>query len=360
MRYFYLVTFLFVLIALGFFFGQWRAYQEEQDVVKRIHRLIEEFNTIDLKERERTLKQLAQMGKPAVAPLVEMLEQKNRLVWLGAAETLSEIGKPAIEPLIIALKDKDYKGRGKAAYVLGLIGRSTGDSQAIRALMNALDDGAMVEAMIERLDDDTVPEGINNNLSETPRRDQPLDAVVAAILTQVGKPALDPLMTALDARMLNDSRNFQVRHWAATILGSIGDARLANSSGKSPNGVDANDRQLIIESLRRTLTYKFEVTLEDRGIEGKKVDKEAPMRANAARSLGMLHDARCIPPLTEALNDSDPSVRKSAAEAFGELGDPSVIPTLQARFNHPKEDQDVKAALYLAIQTLRNKPSRLR
>lgn len=51
-------------------------------------------------------------------------------------------------------------------------------------------------------------------------------------------------------------------------------------------------------------------------------------RNMAARSLGLIGDARAIPTLTRLLHDEDEIVRSVAAWALGEIGDAAVIPHL--------------------------------
>ena len=63
--------------------------------------------------------------------------------------------------------------------------------------------------------------------------------------------------------------------------------------------------------------------LETRLFNTKK--EEENVRAQAALSLGKLHDPSAIRPLIAALGDEYTSVRKNAAEALGAIGDKSAI-----------------------------------
>jgi HEAT repeat protein/photosystem II stability/assembly factor-like uncharacterized protein len=71
---------------------------------------------------------IEQMGQPAVAPLLTMLDSQDAHVRRNAAQALGWIGSPsATEALADALKkDSDASVRGQAAWALGEIGDSTG------------------------------------------------------------------------------------------------------------------------------------------------------------------------------------------------------------------------------------------
>lgn len=313
MKFFYLATFLVVLIGLGFFGLRWRAHQQQEAVVKRVNDLIQQFDTPDVKRREATRKELLKIGRSAIPLLVEALTHKSERVRQSATETLEAIGSPAIESLILAMRDQEFKGRGFAANTLGRIAKRTKDLRAIRALISVLEDDRSKE--------------------------QHVDTNAALMLTQIGKPAVKPLIAALEytnPEIPFDPRNRRIRSWVATILGTLGDLRAADASGKSPEGIDAYDRQLIAAALQKALK-----------------DEQEAIRSNAARGLGLMHDPRNIPTLIEALSDPQPNVRKAVVEALGDTGDPSVIPILQQRANDIAENEQVRLAAQQAIMDMK-------
>ena len=59
-------------------------------------------------------------------------------------------------------------------------------------------------------------------------------------------------------------------------------------------------------------------------------NKHPHARAEAARELGNIKDARAVPPLINALNDSAAYVRAIAAESLGKIKDTSAVPLLIA------------------------------
>jgi len=126
---------------------------------------------------------LVKMGKPAVEPLLELLEHADpqlrsdaglALGQLGdpravgplvsrlrddfveclrvyAAEALVKLGKPAVQPLIGCLRDNDHTVRARAAQTLGKLG----DAGAVEPLIACLGDGVdkVREAAAEALGD---------------------------------------------------------------------------------------------------------------------------------------------------------------------------------------------------------------
>jgi HEAT repeat protein len=157
----------------------------------------------------------------AVEPLIHALKDRSEMVRASAAFALGNIGDArAIEPLTITIKDKDFFVRDSAALALGNIETP----EAIEALITALI-------------------GMNKEDSLRPR--------VIEILVAIGKPAVDPLITALkdknyidvieilgnirDSRAIDslsialENEDPKVRMAAAIALGEIGDARAMNS-----------------------------------------------------------------------------------------------------------------------------------
>lgn len=56
------------------------------------------------------------------------------------------------------------------------------------------------------------------------------------------------------------------------------------------------------------------------------LDDDWGIREDAATALGLLNDARGVPPLIRALRDSDRAVRQAAATSLTALGEPAVVP----------------------------------
>jgi HEAT repeats len=75
--------------------------------------------------------------------------------------------------------------------------------------------------------------------------------------------------------------------------------------------------------------------------------KEAPVRAKAAKELGLVCDSRAVEPLTTALRDPDAAVRIEAVLALGKLGDRST-PEMMIELI-PDPDHRVRLALISAL-----------
>jgi hypothetical protein len=82
-------------------------------------------------------------------------------------------------------------------------------------------------------------------------------------------------------------------------------------------------------------------------------DSSVPLRYNAARMLGRLHDRRALPALVRALADEHPNVRLRAAWALGELGDRAAVPELRRLLERTgAEERELRLALGCALALL--------
>ena len=98
--------------------------------------LIKALNDSDNGVRSSAAEALGKIGAPAVEPLIKALCDQEEYVYEGASEALIKIGRLAVEPLVKALKDSDQNVRKGAAEALGKIG----DAAAVEPLIEALDD----------------------------------------------------------------------------------------------------------------------------------------------------------------------------------------------------------------------------
>jgi len=238
----------------------------------------------------------AQIGEPAVAPLVRVL----RDVPPGVVAAFRRIGSPAVGPLIAALADPAESTRERAATALGDIG----DPRAVAPLIAALDvpgrresarkaaaralgklrDARAVDPLITALQDTGLPR-VSTAAAEAlgkigdPRAVGPLLAAyhdmrapTLGALVEIGAPAIEPLATALH------SSQEASRRCAVLALHDIG----------GPSAVEP-----LITALH---------------------DESAPVRQAAAVALGKAGGTRVMEPLIAALHDDDDEVRGTAAE----------------------------------------------
>ena len=104
-------------------------------------RVLEPFLTAlkndDSRIQRNAIRTLAEVGKPAVEPLLAVLRDENKNLRWGAVGALGRIGDArAFEPLCAALKDNSEDVREAAAWALGKIG----DTRAVGPLQAALKD----------------------------------------------------------------------------------------------------------------------------------------------------------------------------------------------------------------------------
>jgi HEAT repeat protein len=142
----------------------------------------------------------------------------------------------------------------------------------------------------------------------------------------------DPVLLVI----LQDS-DAEVRHWAALILGKMG-----NSAGSKSliSDLDTDARAAAIIAL---------------GLIGDKAagprisqllaDPDLIVRAEAARALGRFGDKAMVPMLVQALlRETEPGVRVVICASLGVLGDPASVKTLRGFLDDPDELVRVQAA----------------
>ena len=245
-----------------------------------------------------TLAELGPLAKFALPELREMLEDKNPMVRLKAAEALWKIDKTpsaTLMPVLLqALKDKDHGVRSEAPRVIALLGAKA--KPAVPALVEALKDKEfdVKLAAITALGDlgPVAKESAGALLDLTNDKEFfLLDPFVGAALSNLGDGAVPTLAQAVMSKSVDRVR------LAAYALGSMG-----------PRAVLATPE--LVLALR---------------------DKEAAIRAPAARALGKIGpDATStVPRLEKALADPIAVVRIEAALAIWLItGETKHVPVL--------------------------------
>jgi len=293
-------------------------------------------------------------------PNIEKMEEKNDVEGLikasqmekdyeiraRAAGALGNIGDPrAVEPLSKGLKDTYYSVRVEVANALGKIR----DPRIVEPLLGALTDQDIhvkekawdaLQKSCDARDINPLIEALHN--SET--RDY-----AAKILGKIGKPAVEPLIRALEndeyfvrvsaieqLGIIGDKnavdplikllRDQDLMTLAAEALGRIGDKRAVDPLVKLYE--EGHSPKEIVEALEsigdeRAMELFIRI-LEDTGAE-----KE--MRESAARAISGYEDKRIIELFIEALKDCDlySQVPEIAMEALINIGEPTVEPLLK-------------------------------
>ncbi|WP_440951842.1 HEAT repeat domain-containing protein [Methanococcoides sp. FTZ1] len=222
-----------------------------------------------------------------IVSLIQNTGNPDVSVRVDAVKDLVEIGKPAVDPLIQALNEDNPKVRENSAASLGKIG----DERAVHSLIELLAD----------------------------ENDEVRRAAEIA-LCDVGEPAVEPLVEAIYA----PNANWAVLSNGMRVLGTIGDERAVGPLIGMLGGEDAVDAAAALGSIGEPAVEPLIDVL---------ADDDPHVRAWAARALGKTDDPRAVEPLVELLNDEDENVRSNAAMALGKLDDRRAIEPLKKALN---------------------------
>jgi HEAT repeat protein len=153
----------------------------------------------------------------------------------------------------------------------------------------------------------------------------PIDKEVKKTLIKIGKPAVNPLILALE------DENVAVRRNAADTLGDIRD-----SSALAPLISALKDNKSSVQVSAKEAIFKIIKEMKDNSDIEHLVfalhSEEKMVRQIAVKVMTELRDERTIGPLIDALNDEDLQVQKDAAQALMNMGS-SVIEPLLNVFN---------------------------
>lgn len=104
---------------------------------KNIQGLIQLFRSRNRNVQKHATDALVKIGKPAVDPLLKVLNDANWAIRINAITTLADMKEQrVVEPCIRALNDNHYGVRGVAAITLGELG----DRRAVMPLIQSLND----------------------------------------------------------------------------------------------------------------------------------------------------------------------------------------------------------------------------
>jgi HEAT repeat protein len=298
------------------------------------------LHDVDENMRSRALSSLVAIGRPAVGPLLTLLEEKDPARG-PAIEALGQIGDAkAVDPIISCLTDRDMNVRLAAASALGrlkdvraarpLFAALVNPGEAAQVRMHAAKSlgnigGTEVEGLLESALADQnyrvwmsaafalgqthnrfAIESLINDLRKANFTEPWKSLRAAEILTAVGKPAVEPLL-----RALHDS-NSMVRGRAAFVLGKIGDSRAVD------------------ELIARLADSR----------------EQSSVRQTVAEALGEISSPGGANILTQSLGDPDPEVRWSAAYSLGIIGDAQALAELDrvAREDKGKTGRSINIA----------------
>ncbi len=315
--------------------------------------LLEKLRDPDPNKRLYAAYALGKIRDPAmVTPLVEILGEED-IGWL-AAKALANVGAPAVQPLLAALFSDKRTVRLYAAYALGEIA----DPRAGRGLLRMLEDPdplvrqTAVEALAAIDDPGLIPAVSRLLPSPDPaiRRaaldtlghlgDQALVPTIGAFLADpdpgVVKSAilaLGNLQTgatcALLARLLDQQRTDIQDAVRSAFLATGGEAAVTCLMGVVENsrGTALSQAVYLLGKLRATEAVDQLITLLR--------DPDPMTRRFAAAALTEIGDARAEEPFVALLGDPDPAVRTYASVGLMAIGGRIAIKLLLASLANP-------------------------
>jgi len=241
---------------------------------------------------------LARIGEASVEPLIATLSDEESDVRLASARTLGEIGDPrAIEPLSRTLKDPHEEVRRTAADALGKFGPPT-----VELLIGALRERVVPCDVIRSLGRIGDPRAVEPLISALRDDDWAVRFAAAEALGKLGQPAMAPLVATLR------ETDKTVRQAAAESLEKIGWLPGNDETGAYFWIAKQNWDKCVaigpqaIEPLVATLK-----------------DKDKDVRKAIVLAFGKIRDPRTIEPLIASLRDETESVRDAAAESLGKI-----------------------------------------
>jgi HEAT repeat protein len=221
----------------------------------------------------------------------------------------------SLQPLMGRLSSPDASERAEAACSLGQRGPAAAPavSQLVALLPDALRVGPVECGMSAWL-----RKTIESRPDEWRKFETSPGREAAKALARIGRPALAPLLTALQAESPIARGN------AAFAIGEMEPREgRAEALGRLMQALKDDDAG-VREACARALG-EIEDPEAVPALLASVRDKAAPVRATSAWALGEIEDLRAVEPLVRTLWDADADVRSQAAWALGELEDPRGV-----------------------------------
>lgn len=246
------------------------------------------------------------MAEAAAGALVEFLADLELPVRAMAADALGRMGKPAAHPLLDnALNSPDKDVRTNATLALEAIGHV-----AVPEMIEAVKTGkpTMRIGAARALGSLRTPRAVDALITALSALEQDVRLTCRDALVELGEPAVDPLIDALD-----NADRFTRQH-SAEALGEIADARAAE-----PLLELFEDSHRLV---RQAAIYAVGKVGEPVAVEpliAALDDPDRDLREAAAVSLGQIEDLRGVPRLIRALEDEAEGVAQASAAALGRI-----------------------------------------
>lgn len=277
---------------------------------KNIDGLVKALTDRDVEIREGATRALGELSYPRVVmPLCSALRDTEWTVRLTAIEALSQINDPrSIEALASVLKDEKPAVHKAAMEVLVKFG-----TPAVNALTRALTDKIAIARLnaavaLGKIGDKNATPALINALGDA---EAPVREAVAHALGLIGdQRAIDPLST-----LLQDG-NARVADAVAQALHKIG--LPTDPASQARFAVARNDWNRAVALGASALD----------ALVGALNNESSDVRRNAAKSLGLIGDARAVTALLKAMHDEEWFVREAAGWSLAHIKDSRIVNVL--------------------------------
>jgi HEAT repeat protein len=338
------------------------------------------------------------IGKAAVEPLHEALQDEDLLFRRRAVRILGVIGDPrSVDAFLAAMRDPDPTVRAWTALALGgsddhmAVGMfvrpfSIDGGTPIHVLSRGLQDPRVVPSLVAALKDEaeSVRQAAIRALGHTrdPAAVRPLIGAIndpdsgpwlpaAHALANRGDPrAVRPLIRALTSTS-TDSQNraaralgrLKDRRAVEPLLAALDHPKLAKAAA-SALGEIADPRAVkpLLAALHHTTSdFAFEAAkalgkMNDPHSVAPLIahlqDPSSPLRRTATYALSTMSDPRALEPLVAALKDPDIAIRGYAAQGLGAIRDPRAVEPLTAVLLSPALDYNERWVRKCAAESL--------
>jgi HEAT repeat protein len=312
--------FLFLFIAALMLLSGINGFTQETD--SEIQRQIRNhLNALDSRDWEDHIKELVQIGQPAVKPLIDLLNQNTGYPSARACQALAEIGTPeAIQSLMAVLRNERYQYQVKN-YAVSALGKVPSEE--------------VISLLIDVLQNDD-QWGIRLRAAVT--------------LEEIGSPrTADALIAA------SRDENEHIRGFALQAL-----TRIAPEKAGSVLIKALSDESW--ETWSRA--YQSLVDMGDPAVDPlieALTSESAHVRRVSVRALGRIKTDRAVAPLIEMLKEEDWMIRNDASVALVRINSVKAVDPLNALIKSPDTRAAEEAAWILgemnsckAVQTYKH------
>lgn len=282
--------------------------------------------TLDLKTR---------FPLPIVQNVLEEMNrnEKSQAVKRQLAEIIDHLG--FVDGHLKKLREaKGWTERAQAAEILGEIGLARAVLPLLAALKDPNEDKEVKSVAIRALGKIQDERAISVLIESLGSLEEVAGQFIADTLVRFGEPVLSPLTA-----VLLSSRNEHQRFWSARILGLIGSIRgvspLLNALGDHSARVRAEAaKSLGVLKTREAIAPLRKILLTDPATE---------VRSSAAAGFGLVAEEKDLVALQKALDDLDYSVRLKAMEALENMG-PKAQPIFLSALVSESKEASIQAA----------------